>query len=134
MNKKVYLSALEWTKTHNDVGGVKGNIIFYDSMSYEDYNKILNSGAFVLKSIEKQENVSKEQELALEGVLALYTASMLSNVKKNPLQAVNKIQQLQSEVMKLKLKINKVIDYTKDVIVDENYSKIIQEMLGEEDV
>lgn len=46
--KEIYLSNLEWTKTHDNMGGVMGNIVFKDNMSYEEYQKLFKSGYFVL--------------------------------------------------------------------------------------
>ena len=53
--KEIYLSNLEWTKTHDndikvndDMGGVIGNIVFKDNMSYEEFQKLFKSGYFIL--------------------------------------------------------------------------------------
>lgn len=46
--KEIYLSNLEWTKTHDNIGGVMGNVVFKDNMPYEAYQKLLKSGYFVL--------------------------------------------------------------------------------------
>lgn len=45
---EVYLSDLEWTKTHNNMGGVMGNIVFKDNMSYEEYRKLFKTTYFTL--------------------------------------------------------------------------------------
>ena len=42
MNKKVYLSDPEWTKTHDNLGGVKADIVFDNPMEYEEYDKEFN--------------------------------------------------------------------------------------------
>lgn len=47
MNKEVYISGLEWTRTHDNMGGVVGNIVFKDNMHYEEYQR-LTEGFFIL--------------------------------------------------------------------------------------
>lgn len=46
--------------------------------------------------------MNEEQNIAIEGVLKLYTASMLNDIKKDPLKAVNKMQENLAEILKLK--------------------------------
>lgn len=46
--KEIYLSNLKWTKTHDNMGGVMGDVIFKDNMSYGTYQKLLKSSYFVL--------------------------------------------------------------------------------------
>lgn len=67
--KEIYLSNLEWTKTHDNMGGVMGNTVFKDNMSYEEYQKLLKSGYFVLcdkdyitnlQEIRKEHNIMKQ--------------------------------------------------------------------------
>lgn len=60
--KDVYLSGLEWTKTHGDMGGVMGNVVFKDSMAYEDYEKLLKSGYFVLCNKDYITNLQQENK------------------------------------------------------------------------
>lgn len=62
--------------------------------------------------------MNEEQNIAIEGVLKLYTASMLKDIKKDPLKAVNKIQGNLAEILKLKIeknnlqnRIDKAIEY-----------------------
>lgn len=62
--------------------------------------------------------MNEEQNIAIEGVLKLYTASMLNDIKKDPLKAVNKIQENLAEILKLKIekdnlqnRIDKAIEY-----------------------
>lgn len=50
--------------------------------------------------------MNEEQNIAIEGVLKLYTASMLNDIKKDPLKAVNKIQENIAEILKLKIEKN----------------------------
>ena len=50
--------------------------------------------------------MNEEQNIAIKGVLKLYTASMLNDVKKDPLKAVNKIQENLAEILKLKIEKN----------------------------
>ena len=46
--KEIYLSNLEWTKIYDNMGGVMGNTVFKDSISYEEYQKLFKSNYFVL--------------------------------------------------------------------------------------
>ncbi|MBR5227487.1 MAG: hypothetical protein IKV94_02505 [Clostridia bacterium] len=39
--KEIYLSNLEWTKTHDNIGGVMGNFVLKKNISYEEYEKML---------------------------------------------------------------------------------------------
>ena len=78
--------------------------------------------------------MNEEQNIAIEGVLKLYTASMLNDIKKDPLKAVNKIQENLAEILKLKIeknnlqnRIDKAIeelekDYENLPFIDEYYS------------
>jgi len=66
MNRKVYLSDLEWTQMHDDIGGVKGKLIFFDSISYEEYIKLSNSGCFLLTTVDsckQQQRIDKAIEI-----------------------------------------------------------------------
>ena len=45
---EIYLSNLEWTKTHDNMGGVMGNVVFKNSMSYEEYDKLYKNCYFIL--------------------------------------------------------------------------------------
>lgn len=69
--KEVYLSNLEWTKTHNNIGGVMGNIIFKDNMHYEDFKKLLKNGYFVLCDKDYITNLQEKLNLA-ENILYDY--------------------------------------------------------------
>lgn len=55
MNKKVYLSNLEWTNTHDNMGGVKANIVFKDNMTYEEYEKLCEDTYYVLTNTNLEE-------------------------------------------------------------------------------
>lgn len=60
--KEVYLSGLEWTETNYDnMGGVMGNIVFKDNMSYEEYQK-LTEGFFILCDKDYITNLQQENE------------------------------------------------------------------------
>lgn len=60
--KEIYLSNLEWTKTHDNIGGVMGNVVFKDNMSYETYQKLLKSGYFVLCDKDYITNLQEENK------------------------------------------------------------------------
>lgn len=66
--KDVYLSGLEWTKTHDDMGGVMGNLVFKDNVAYEDYEKLLKSGYFVLCDNDYITNLQQENERLKETI------------------------------------------------------------------
>ena len=55
MKKKVYLSNIEWEKVYEDKGGVKATIVFKDLMTYEEYEKLLNSIYFLLEILGDKE-------------------------------------------------------------------------------
>lgn len=60
--KEIYFSNLEWTKTHDNMGGVMGNIIFKNNMSYEEYNKLFKSCYFILCNKDYITNLQTENE------------------------------------------------------------------------
>lgn len=59
---EVYLSDLEWTKTHDNMGGVMGNAVFKDVMPYEEYRKLLKTTYFTLCDNDYITNLQKENE------------------------------------------------------------------------
>ena len=59
---EVYLSDLEWTKTHDNMGGVMGNIVFKDVMSYEEYRKLLKTTYFTLCDKDYITNIEQVNE------------------------------------------------------------------------
>lgn len=61
---EVYLSGLEWTKTHDNMGGVMGNIVFKDNMSYEEYQELFKTTYFVLCDKDYITNLQKDLEKA----------------------------------------------------------------------
>lgn len=66
--KEIYLSNLEWTKTHDNMGGVMGNIVFKDNMSYEKYQDLLKSGYFGLCDKDYITNLEQENEKLKEKI------------------------------------------------------------------
>ena len=58
--KEIYLSDLEWTKTHDNIGGVMGNLIFKDNMPYEEYQELFKTTYFVLCNKDYITNLQKE--------------------------------------------------------------------------
>lgn len=58
--KEIYLSNLEWTKTHDNIGGVMGNLIFKDNIPYEEYEMLLKSCYFVLCNKDYITNLQQE--------------------------------------------------------------------------
>ena len=58
--KEIYLSNLEWIKAHDDIGGVKGNLIFKDNMSCEEYKKLVKSVYFILCNKDYITNLQQE--------------------------------------------------------------------------
>lgn len=61
--REIYLSGLEWTKTHDNMGGVTGNLIFKDNMSYEEYQKLLKTTYFTLCDKDYITNLEQETEV-----------------------------------------------------------------------
>lgn len=62
--REIYLSGLEWAKTHDNMGGVMGNIVFKDNMSYEEYQKLLKTTYFTLCDKDYIINLQQENERA----------------------------------------------------------------------
>lgn len=62
MNKKVYLSNLEWVKTHDNMGGVKAEIVFKDTMTYDEYKELLDKTYYVLTDTNLENNIDKAIE------------------------------------------------------------------------
>ena len=46
--RRVYISNLEYTKTHDGVGGVSGQFVFKDPIPYEEYEKMVSETYFWL--------------------------------------------------------------------------------------
>lgn len=62
IEKEVYLSNIEWTKIRDNIGGVKGDLIFKDNISYEEYIKILKETYFILSDKRIQSNWNSLKE------------------------------------------------------------------------
>ena len=60
--REIYLSNLEWTRVHDNIGGVMGNIVFKDAMPYEEYQKLLKTTYFTLCDKDYTTNVEQESE------------------------------------------------------------------------
>lgn len=83
--------------------------------------------------------MNEEQNIAIEGVLKLYTASMLNDIKKDPLKAVNKIQENLAEILKLKIeknnlqtRIDKAIEFiNENMRIDFDYPDYVEMLLEE---
>ena len=69
MSEEVYLSNLEWTKTHDNVGGVKGNIILKNCISYENYRKLFNTTYYILTTNDEIEALNKRNKEIYEGFM-----------------------------------------------------------------
>lgn len=59
MNKQVYLSNLEWIKTHDNMGGVKAEIVFKDNMTYDEYKELHDKTYYVLTDTNLENNIDK---------------------------------------------------------------------------
>ena len=60
--KEIYLSNLEWTKTHDNMGGVNGNITFKNSISLKEFEKILENTYVILCDKDYITNLQEEVE------------------------------------------------------------------------
>lgn len=56
MNKKIYLCNMEWTQTHEEFGGVSGEFVLKEKVSYKDYEKLLKKDLFICDYDLQQEN------------------------------------------------------------------------------
>ena len=70
MSKEVYLSNLEWTKTHDNIGGVMGNVVFKDNISYEEYEKLFDTVYYILTKKDEIETLTKRNKEIYEGFMA----------------------------------------------------------------
>lgn len=108
--KEIYLSNLEWTKTHDNMGGVIGNVIFKDNISYEEYNKLFKSGYFILCDKDYITNLEEENKfLKLNNPEA--NIEHFRIIKENK----RKIDNLRKEIKKLKQE-NKSLENQLDFI------------------
>lgn len=55
MSEEVYFSNLDWIKTHDDIGGVRGTVIFKNNMTYEDYKEISHKTYLLLEESQQKE-------------------------------------------------------------------------------
>jgi len=64
--KEIYLSNLEWTKIHDNIGGVMANLVFKNNMSYETYQKLFKNTYYVLCTKDYITNLQQENEKLLQ--------------------------------------------------------------------
>lgn len=95
--KEIYLSNLEWTKTHDNMGGVMGNLIFKDNMSYDDYQKLFKTTYFIL--------CNKDYITNLQTIEQEYNALLSENA-----ELENKITDLQEELYSTNQVVNELLD------------------------
>lgn len=97
--KEIYLSNSEWTKTHDNIGGVMCNFIFKDNMSYEEYEKLLKSGYFVLCNKDYITNLQQDYERANQ-YIDFYKDLVNKQAKRNSRQRLAN-QKQQELILKL---------------------------------
>ena len=114
--KEIYLSNLEWTKTHDNMGGVMGNIVFKNNISYEEYQKLFKSGYFVLCDKDYIINLQNEnEELKQDNIIGCkkFIKQRLEYV--SPVDYIieleNKIEILQQENETKTIKLNAIRKY-----------------------
>ena len=73
-----------------------------------------------------------EEKLILQGVTTLWKASLLKKFKENPEEVIDDYQKTITENSILKIKLNRIKEYVNEIVIDETYSKVILEMIGEE--
>lgn len=102
---EVYLSDLEWTKTHNNVGGVMGNIVFKDNMSYEEYRKLFKTTYFTLCDKDYITNLEQANERLKETNVYCNRTDCSGRIGNS-----KKVEELQNENQQLKKVIDKAIN------------------------
>ena len=58
--KEIYLSNLEWAKTHDNIGVVRANAIFKKGISHEEFLKLFESNYFILCNKDYITNLQEE--------------------------------------------------------------------------
>lgn len=109
--RDVYLSNLEWTRVHDDMGGVIGNIIFDKLMTYEDYQRLSNSTHFILCNKDYIELLEQNYE-------RIYNENCKLREEKKIPEKLGKIDDNngyidQNDVIKIGKKVDEIIDYLK---------------------
>ena len=69
--KEIYLSNLEWTKTHDNMGGVMGNLIFKDNFAFEDFQKLFKPNYFILCDKDYITNLQEELDRCVKANVIL---------------------------------------------------------------
>lgn len=70
MNKKIYLCNMEWTQTYEEFGGIKGEFVLKENVSYKDYEKLLKKDLFICDYDLQQEN--KQLKERVDNILSRY--------------------------------------------------------------
>ena len=70
--KEIYLSNLEWTKTHDNMGGVMGNVIFKNSISLKEFEKIVENTYVILCDKDYITNLQEKLNNQAEEINRLY--------------------------------------------------------------
>lgn len=112
--KEIYFSNLEWTKTHDNMGGVMGNIIFKNNMSYEEYNKLFKSCYFILCNKDYITNLQTENE------------KLKNELEQQNIETGLEIERLNKEIGILKLNSQHLVKYNDEL---ENIIKELEKWL-----
>ena len=100
--KEIYLSNLEWTKTHDNMGGVMGNVVFKDNISYEEYEKLINNVYCILTKKDEIETLTKRNKEIYEGFMA--TTEELCETTKE-VERLNNILNRFEETLEIRIKL-----------------------------
>lgn len=63
MNKEIYLCNTEWKRTHEEFGGVRGEFVLKENVSYKDYKKLIKKELFICDYNLQQENKRLKKQL-----------------------------------------------------------------------
>ena len=71
MKRKVYLCNLSYEQIHDDIGGVRGTIVFDEPMTYDEFKKICNERYFILLSEEPSLHIDINEDNIIKKVMEM---------------------------------------------------------------
>ena len=116
MKLEVYLQDLTYERVHDNVGCVIGEIIFKNSMTYDEFTNILDKRYFTLSDNLQQENNQPKEELERlkQPTIFIDTQDMEERYGEELYK-----EYLENENHQLKDRIEKAIEYINRLISDE---------------
>ena len=103
MRYEVYLTNFEWNKIEDNLGGVTGNIVLKNSISHEEFEKLINKKYLLLeekqdkKIIELQETIRKANNNIIKDISMIKIHEM---TKQEIIQRLYETLKILEEVIK----------------------------------